>query len=590
MKTFCSVYIKKADMLKGKSGSKLQEAEQRIKELEDDIQLNSVMVRRMTNDAAKPHPEDADSLHVEYKRKYKLSDYFVTSLTRQVKGIRNAAKECLKLDIETKKQKIEQMEEKIENLNNQIENAQKVKESLVARSRAKNANEQLPPVANYFNSGIKFSSNADRSTSFIVSKSRSSAKKKSRPPLIFENDYLFETLYLDPYIKSRKRQIRQIQGRIHNTKRKIEKLERELKSGKLHICFGGKALLRKRQKADLNVEQWKNVFKRKRLREMLLVGRKDAVQGNFVVRYDSNSHTLTYLSTKKTKIVLPGVVFPYGQECIDMAVAISEMMKKNKKLPADQKIPCWDQMPVTWSIQDCGNAFHVKCIIEIPENKYMNTEFSNGCIGVDKNYDHFAVSEINMYGQLMKHFVVPFKIDHLSSDQRTNNISEALETIFKFAVEAKKPIVMENIKNLKKDLMYKNPKANRKISEFAYDKMDELSENKSQKYGIAVRKINPAYTSQIGKLKYMKKMGLSIHESASFAIARRGMGFNDPVPKELKKFVSKKKARKHHWSQWSGLSSSLKEFPTHLFYTNIPYSKFKNVTALKKHLSKMLTN
>ena len=35
--------------------------------------------------------------------------------------------------------------------------------------------------------------------------------------------------------------------------------------------------------------------------------------------------------------------------------------------------------------------------------------------------------------------------------------------------------------------------------------------------GIAVFEVNPAYTSQIGKMKYMKRFGISIHEAASFA-------------------------------------------------------------------------
>ncbi len=587
MKTFCSVFIKKEDILDSKEGADLEELEQRIKELEEDIQLNSVLVRKMTSDVGKPRTDKTESIHLEYKHRYNVSDYFVTNVTRQVKGIRNSAKECLKRNIATCEQKVTQMEKKITGLQDQIKKAQKIKDSLIARSKAKKENQKLPPIANYFNSGIKFSANMDGSTSFTISRRHCSGKKKGYAPSVFENEYLFETLYLDPYIRNKKRQIRQIQGRIHNTKRRIKRLKRDLKNGKYHLCFGGKKLFRQRYEKGLDLSKWKAAFKRRRLREMLLVGRKDASQGNFLVRYDSKKHILTYLSTKKTKVVLPGVIFPYGQECVDMAVAVSETEKRNKKLPDGQKIPCWNRMPVTWSIQDCGNAFHVKCMIEVPENKYMNTDFSDGCVGVDKNYDHFAVSEINGYGQLVNHFVVPFKMEHMSSDQVTNNISEALETVFKFARDAKKPIVMEDIKDVKKNLMYGNSKANRKISEFAYDKMDALAENKSQKYGIAIRKVNPAYTSQIGKLKYMKRMGLSIHEAAAYAIARRGMSFKERVPKELRKFVPKKKARMHHWAQWNAISSTLIAIPTHVFYKNVPYCESKNITALKRQLTKL---
>ena len=40
-------------------------------------------------------------------------------------------------------------------------------------------------------------------------------------------------------------------------------------------------------------------------------------------------------------------------------------------------------------------------------------------------------------------------------------------------------------------------------------------------------KVNPAYTSYIGKTKYANSMKLNSHTAASFVIARRGLGFKD---------------------------------------------------------------
>ena len=171
------------------------------------------------------------------------------------------------------------------------------------------------------------------------------------------------------------------------------------------------------------------------------------------------------------------------------------------------------------------------------------------------------------------------------SNQRTNNISEALENVFKFALNVGKPIVVESIQDVKTNNLYGNKKANRKISQFAYDKMDALIEHKSQKYGICVRKVNPAYTSQIGKLKYMKQAGLSVHEAAAYTIARRGMGFKERIPNQLRHFIPKNKRKAHHWAQWNKISSTLKTIPTHLFYNKkISYVKFKTLTKLKKTL------
>ena len=43
--------------------------------------------------------------------------------------------------------------------------------------------------------------------------------------------------------------------------------------------------------------------------------------------------------------------------------------------------------------------------------------------------------------------------------------------------------------------------------------------------GIECISVNPAYTSQIGHHKFMKKYGISSHESAALVIGRRCLGF-----------------------------------------------------------------
>ena len=85
-----------------------------------------------------------------------------------------------------------------------------------------------------------------------------------------------------------------------------------------------------------------------------------------------------------------------------------------------------------------------------------------------------------------------------------------------------KPLVRENITNIKfKDTGDK--KRNKQLTQFAYDKMLNVIDRRLTKDGFMVYKVNPMFTSQQGKIKYMAAMGLSIHESAAFCIARRFM-------------------------------------------------------------------
>ncbi|PHG26636.1 transposase, partial [Bacillus pseudomycoides] len=55
---------------------------------------------------------------------------------------------------------------------------------------------------------------------------------------------------------------------------------------------------------------------------------------------------------------------------------------------------------------------------------------------------------------------------------------------------------------------------------FAYEKMTSAILNRADKRGVAVFQVNPAYTSISGKMKYMRKFGISIHQSAAFTIGR----------------------------------------------------------------------
>ena len=104
------------------------------------------------------------------------------------------------------------------------------------------------------------------------------------------------------------------------------------------------------------------------------------------------------------------------------------------------------------------------------------------------------------------------------------------------------------------------------MSMFAYNKMISAIKSRAEKMGVAVFEVNPAYTSQIGKMKYMKRFGISIHEAASFVIARRAMGFKEKLPPVLGALLPEKIIGAHHWVQWKYVSKMLKEIHTHSFY------------------------
>ena len=64
------------------------------------------------------------------------------------------------------------------------------------------------------------------------------------------------------------------------------------------------------------------------------------------------------------------------------------------------------------------------------------------------------------------------------------------------------------------------------LSDFAYSTYKKMLVTKCEKAGVKTITINPAYTSQMGHHKCMKKYGLSSHESAAMIIVRKAMNFN----------------------------------------------------------------
>jgi hypothetical protein len=114
--------------------------------------------------------------------------------------------------------------------------------------------------------------------------------------------------------------------------------------------------------------------------------------------------------------------------------------------------------------------------------------------------------------------------------------------------------------------MHDSKKANKQMNLFAYRKIISAIKSRAEKMGVAVFEVNPAYTSQIGKMKYMKKFGISIHQAAAYVIARRGLGFKEKLPPVLFSLLPEKMAGKHHWAHWKFVMDSLKDIRTHAFY------------------------
>jgi len=72
------------------------------------------------------------------------------------------------------------------------------------------------------------------------------------------------------------------------------------------------------------------------------------------------------------------------------------------------------------------------------------------------------------------------------------------------------------------------------LSSFVYSKFRDFLESRASRHGIRVYKVNPAFTSVIGRVKYASRYGLTVHHAAALVIARRLCRFSERTPQVAK--------------------------------------------------------
>ena len=507
------------------------------------------------------------------------SDYYVNSARKEADATLSSQSEKLKLDIDNLKNQIKVRENKIKDTQKALDNKLKVKDSLIKISKVIKENKELELEYNKFkleNPNSKKKLKLKKLPKFKTYKGAREylvdeesltfgVRRRKKDDLIF-NIYTFEICYLNNQISKLRNRLKQLKFGLNRAKNKLNKLQNNPPK---QVCFGSSKLFKKQFTTNVKHSVWKEQFDRKRNKSFTVSGRCDAVQGNFVFRY--NDKKLVFKSINNKEITIDNLYFPYGQDKVEDAL---NMPKAQRKAAA-------------WSIEDMGDYYIFKCIVEIPKNENLNYSREDGIISYDINYDHIAWANLNKQGSLIGRGVIKFDLNNKSSNQATNIIEEAVKQLCDIAVSKNKPLGGEdlNTEESKSKLMYGNSKKNKKLSQFAYSKIMSAIDSRAYKCNLYVYKRNPAYTSQIGKLKYMKPLGLSIHTSAAYVIGRRCLGFKEKVPKIYKKFLSKEQKARHHWSQWSYISKSLKQVETDKFYKTINAKNVNKITELKELLA-----
>ena len=351
----------------------------------------------------------------------------------------------------------------------------------------------------------------------------------------------------------------------------------------MRLCFGPKRLWRKQHHLEQNGyhshEEWLRDWQDARSNEFFVVGSRDETAGcQLCVATVADDGTLTLrlrmpdcLANQHGKyLVIEGVRFAYGHEQVLAALA------SNAEYAAYRREHCEKEarattlgQAISYRFKRDAKGWRVFATTELPELEITMDRW-RGAIGVDLNADHVAVAETDASGNYVNAWRVPLVTYGKNTNQAEALIGDAVASVVQYAQEAGKPIVIEKLdfRQKKAALEGESRKYSRMLSSFSYGKIKAYFISRGYRQGVEVIQVNPAYSSVIGRVKFMERYGLTVHQAAALVLARRILGCSERIPRRwvcpvgngvhVAFTVPVRKRVKHVWTYWGAISGQLR--------------------------------
>jgi IS605 OrfB family transposase len=366
----------------------------------------------------------------------------------------------------------------------------------------------------------------------------------------------------------------QKQRSLNRLKDKLSSLKEDKERGRIRLCFGSKKLFRAqfalKENGFKTHEEWKKAWQDARHSEFFVLGSKDETSGNqscsafFAEDRSLNlrlrlPHSLEEQHGKYA--TLPNIHFEYGHK--EIVTALLECKKRQELKNTDFG------QALSYRFKKDVKGWRVFVSIDLPKVCTITNPLL-GAIGIDINNNHLAVVETDRFGNPIHKKTIPLSLYGKSSNQAKAIIGDACKNVVQIAKATKKPIILEdlNFQKKKASLKEKHSGYARMLSSFAYGSILTHMKSRSAKFGIEIREVNPAYTSVIGRVKFSKRYGLSIHHGAALSIARRSLKFSEKLPACLSDIPDGKGGHvalplpvrnrgEHVWTLWRKVNKNL---------------------------------
>ena len=378
-------------------------------------------------------------------------------------------------------------------------------------------------------------------------------------------------------------QVHHKRRRLANLRHRLSALEADISVGRVRLCFGSKRLWRKQHDLEANGygshEEWLSDWQDSRSDEFFVLGSRDETAGcQLCVANVADDGTLTLrlrmpdsLAERHGKyLLIENVRFAYGHDQVFAALQSNAEFTRYRREHGEREARSTELgQAISYRFKWDGKGWRVFVstnMMDVP----VVTDQRRGAIGVDFNADHLAVAETDASGNCSNAWRVPLATYGKSAHQAEALIGDAVASVVACAKEAGKPIVIERLdfRQKKAALEGQSRKYSRMLSSFSYGKVKAYFISRGYRHGVEVNQVNPAFSSVIGRVKFMERYGLSVHQAAALVLARRLLGCSERIPRQRACLVGNgvhvaftvpaRKRVKHVWTYWGAISGQLR--------------------------------
>ena len=383
--------------------------------------------------------------------------------------------------------------------------------------------------------------------------------------------------------QGRWQQVHEKRRRLANLRSRLAGLEADIAAGRVRLCFGSKRLWRKRDHLEANGyashEEWLQDWQDARSNEFFVLGSRDETSGcQLCVASIAADGTLTLrlrlpdclVGQHGKYLTMVGVHFAYGHEQVLAVLQSNADYGAHRREHGERAARATELgQAISYRFKRDGKGWRVFATTNMMDVAVV-TDQRRGAVGVDLNADHLAVAETDASGNCTNTFSVPLVTYGKSTHQAEAIIGDAVAGVVGYAREVGKPIMIEKLdfRQKKAALEGESRRYSRMLSSFSYGKVKAYFLSRGYRQGVAVHQVNPAYSSVIGRVKFMERYGLSVHQAAALVLARRLLGGSERIPRrwvapvgngvQVAFTVPVRKRVKHVWTYWGAISGQLR--------------------------------